>query len=134
MTAKDAVAAGLKFSQLNIRNIYAFILLSLLFGGLTVLSADINETEAYADLRKVMAIGYLMLSVPLLLLSLHFSARANAAFSLGGALAADHPAIERPTKGIFRGTSLLWVLFPMVAIIIVVTYIVLIYAVDGGLF
>jgi len=134
MTAQDAVNAGLRFNDLNLRNIYAFILLSLVFGGMTVLSGDVHETEVYADMRKVMAIGYLLLSVPLLLLSLHFTARANAAFSLAGKLAADVPAIDSPTKGIFRGTNLLWVLFLMVAIMIAVSYIVLIYAVDKGLF
>jgi len=131
MTAKEAVDVGVRFTQLNVRNIYVFILLSLVFGGWTVLSADINETEAYADVRKVMAIGYVLLAVSTLLLSLHFTSRASAAFKLGGGIA--DPSGAR-TKGVFRGVSVLWVLFPMVAIIIIVTYIVLIYAVDGGLF
>jgi len=131
MTAKDAVDVGLRFARLNAINIYVFILLSLGFGGWTVLSADINETEAHADVRKVMAIGYVLLSVSILLLSLHFTSRASAAFKLGGQLS---DLSEGNPKGIFRGISVLWVLFPMVATIIVVTYIVLIYAVDGGLF
>jgi len=131
MTAKDAVDVGLRFARLNANNIYAFFLLSLAFSGWTVLSADINETEAYADVRKVMAIVYVLLSVSTLLLSLHFTSRASAAFKLGGRLA--DPA-EEGSKGIFRGISVLWVLFLMIATIIVVTYIVLIYAVDGGLF
>lgn len=131
MTAKDAVDVGLRFTRLNTINIYAFMLLSLAFGGWTLLCADINETEVYADVRKVMAIGYVLLSVSTLMLSLHFTSRASAAFKLGGKLA--EPS-EAGSKGVFRGVSVLWVLFPMVATIIVVTYIVLIYAVDGGLF
>ena len=131
MTAKDAVDLGLRFSRLNAINIYVFFLLSLAFGGWTVLSSDINETEAYADVRKVMAIGYVLLAVSTLLLSLHFTSRASAAFKLGGRLV-EPP--EAGSKGVFRGISVLWVLFPMVATIIVVSYIVLIYAVDGGLF
>ncbi len=131
MTAKDAVEVGLRFTRLNAINIYFFVLLSLTFGGLTVLSSDINETEAYADVRKVIAIGYVLLAASTLLLSLHFTSRASAAFKLGGRLA--DPS-EGGSKGVFRGVSVLWVLFLMVATIIIVTYIVLIYAVDGGLF
>jgi len=135
MTSKEAYDIALKYMRLNIRNFYIFIAVGLAFGGWTVLTSDVNETEAYADLRKVMAVGYTLISVSLLMVTIKYMVRSNAAVKLAGELLQGEPASERAQSlSIFKPTSILWALFAMTAIIIVVNYIVLIYAVDGGLF
>jgi len=132
MTATEVANIAVRYTRLGTRNIYVFILLAVMFGGWTVISPDVNETEVYADVRKVMAIIYTLLSVSLLLISLHFTARGNAAFRLAAELLPSEAAALVP--GVFRPVSALWILFPMTATIIIINYVVLIYAVDGGLF
>ena len=135
MTASDAVKISQGFTRLLLGTCLVFLLFSLAFAGLTVLSPDIHETEAYANVRKVMAIGYALPAVTMLLLSLWLTGRANAALRLGEEIMlSDSQAEAVKSIGVFRPLSALWALFFVTAIIIVVVYIVLIYAVDGGLF
>lgn len=135
MTANDAVKASQGFTRLMLLVYLAFLAISLLFAGLTVLTPEIFETLAYADKRIVMAIGYSLSGCTLLLIALHLNGRSNAALTLGQQLmlAEDSADTARP-NGLFKPISALWALFFMAAIIITVNYIVLIYAVDDGLF
>lgn len=135
MTASDAVRISQGFTRLLLWSYLAFLLLSLAFAGLTVMTTDVYETLAYANKRIVMAIGYTLAGSTLLLIALHFTGRSNAALTLAEELMAkDSEAETVRSIGLFKRTSALWALFFMVAIIITVNYIVLIYAVDGGLF
>jgi len=135
MTAKDAVAVAQGYTRMTLGVCLVFIVISLLFSGVTVLSPDVHETLEYDNQRKVMCIGYTLLSVTMLLAVLHLTGRSNAALRLGHELLPVDPDAEatKPT-GIFRPLSALWALFFMTTIIITVNYIVLIYARDGGLF
>lgn len=138
MTTNETHNAASQYFDLNIRNIYIFMILALVFGGWAVLSPDFNETAPYADLRKLAAIGYSMVSVILIVLTLKLMVRMNAALRLAQSTlspSADGSAeAQKDARRLFRPISALWALFPMTAIMIVVNYIILIYAVDGGLF
>jgi hypothetical protein len=135
MTAGDAVRISQGFTRMLLGTYVVFLLFSLSFAGLTVLSPDIHETEAYANVRKVMAIGYALPAGTMLLLALWLTGRSNAALRLADDVMAAVSVNEtRESIGLFRPLSALWPLFFITAIIIVVVYIVLIYAVDSGLF
>ena len=135
MTAKDALTASQGFTRMALGIFVVFLLISLAFAGVTVLSPDVHETLAYDDRRKVMCIGYTLLAVTLLLAVLYLTGRSNAALKLGKALMPPEPDHEAAkSTAVFKPLTALWALFFMTAIIIVVNYIVLIYAVDGGLF
>ncbi len=135
MTPKDAVVIAQGFTRLSLNTYLVFVLISLAFAGMAVLSEDIFETPAYDDKRKIMCIGYTLLSVTMLLFVLYLTARSNAALTLGKELMQGRAeSQEIKALGVFRSMSTLWVLFFMTAIIITVNYIVLIYAVEGGLF
>jgi len=135
MTPKDVVTLAQGFTRLSLMVYLVFILASVAFAGVTVLSPDIFETPAYDDKRKVMCIGYSLISVTMLLSVLQFTARSNAALLFGKELIEKDAEAHGPKAlGAFRSTSTLWALFFMTAIIITVNYIVLIYAVEGGLF
>lgn len=135
MTASEAARISQGFTWLSLWNYLAFLVLSLTFAGLTVLSPEINGTAAYADMRIVMAIGYSLVAVTLLLIALKMTGRSNAALKLAAELIGTDAAAEAAAQGgLFRPMSALWPLFFMTAIIIVVNYIILIYAVDRGLF
>lgn len=131
MTAMDAVHVAQGYARLLFWNFGAFLVLSLGFGGLTILSPEIRETLPYADMRKLMVIGYGLPALALVLAALHFCARMNAALEMAGAMAG---AEAQAGEGVFRPLSVLWLLTLYPAIIIVVSYTLLIYAVDGGLF
>lgn len=135
MNATEAVQISQGYTRMSLTNFIAFLLFSLAFAGVTVLSPDIHETAAYADVRKVMCIGFTLPGIVMLLIALHFTAKSNAAMRLAEELMfADEEKQSVRSIGIFRQTSTLWALFFMTAIIIVTNYITLIYAVDGGLF
>jgi len=135
MTPKDAATIAQGFTRLSITVYLAFIVFSVAFAGVTVLSPDVFETPAYDDKRKIMCIGYSLVAVTMLLAVLHLMARSNAALTLGKELIEKaHGTQEIQALSAFRTTSTLWALFFMTATIITVNYIVLIYAVDGGLF
>jgi hypothetical protein len=132
MTARDAVMLAQGYTRVAVWVYLMFALVSLAFGAVTILSPDVYETIAYADKRKVMSIGYSLVAVTMLLAVLHLNARSNAALTLGQALQGEEAG--GGNGAVFRRLSALWALFFMAAIIIVVNYCVLIYAVDGGLF
>ena len=135
MTPGDAVKISQGFTRLSLWVYLAFLTLSLVFAGLTVLSPEISETLPYADNRIVMAIGYSLSGGTLLLIALHLNGRSNAALTLGEhLLLASEGADMLPAISLFKRTSALWALFFMAAIIITVNFIVLIYAVEGGIF
>ena len=133
MMAGQALSAAQNYTRSALLTYLVFVIVSLAFAALTVLSPDIYETEAYADKRKVMSICYTLVAVTMLLIVLHLTARSNASLALGRALAAKDAGADT-ASGVFRGLSTLWGLFFMAAPIITVNYIVLIYAVEGGLF
>ncbi len=135
MTSAGAADIARRYTALTLACYLAFMMVSLLFAGITVLSPDIFETAAYEDRRKVMAMGYTLLSVTLLLGMLALNTRANAMQKLGLALMAQGDIPQMPlVKSAFRTINPLWILSLMAATIITVNYTVLIYAVEGGLF
>ncbi len=135
MTPKDTVALAQEYTRLSLKAYLFFILISFTLAGVTILSPDIFETPAYDDKRKIMCIGYTLLSVTLLLFILYLTARSNAALTLGKELMLGHEETQEiKALGVFRSMSTLWVLFFMTAIIITVNYTILIYAVESGLF
>lgn len=133
MDAVDAIRVAQGYLRLSLMNFTLFLGLSLLFGGWTVVSPDIHETLAYADIRKVMAIGYAIPGVALLLSALYLCGRSNATLKFAAALA--RPAMtEGGWEDAFRTLNPLWLLVFYPAVLIAVTYVILIYAVEGGMF
>ena len=135
MDAIETVRAAQGYVRLSLWNFALFLGLSLLFGGGTVLSPEINETLAYADIRKVMAIGYAIPALALLLSGLYLCGRSNATLRLGALVAGPlMNEAQSDWQGAFRPLNPLWLLVFYPAILIAVVYVVLIYAVDSGLF
>ena len=95
MTAMDAVRISQGFTRLSLWNYFGFLGLSLGFSGLTVLSPEIHETLAYADMRKVMIIGYTLPAVTLLLIALYLTGRSNAALRFAEAKMLSDPESEQ---------------------------------------
>lgn len=130
MTSKDAAALAARYASLTLRNSHIFTALCIGFVVWIVASPDLHETEAYADVRKLLAIVFCVLAIPLMLATLKLMARMNAAARLAGELL----QADAEAAGLFRPVSPLFALASMTTAIIIVTYIILIYAVDGGIF
>ena len=135
MKETDALGISQGFLRMALWAYFVFLLISVVFAGVTVFWPEVHETLAYDDRRKMMSIGYTLISVTLLLLVLRLNGRSNAALKYGQASVADGGGAEpAPRPDVFRPLSALWALFFMTAIIIAVNYTVLIYAVEGGIF
>ena len=135
MTSNDAYDISLRYTGLVMRTVYAFIALSVGFVVWIVVSTELNETEAYADVRKMLALVFTIMSVSLMLATLRLMAKANAASDMARALFHGDAANEAVKDiRLFRPVSPMFALCGMLVAIIVVNYIILIYAVDGGFF
>lgn len=135
MTSKDAYDIALSYTRMTMRNVHVFIALCVGFVVWIVVSTELNETEAYADVRKMLALVFSVMSISLMLATLRLMAKANAGADMARTLFHSDPANEAVKDiRLFRPVSPMFALFGMLVAIIIVNYIILIYAVDGGFF
>lgn len=135
MDAMAAIRAAQGYLRISWLNFVVFLALSLCFGGWTVLSPEIHETLAYADIRMIAAIGYTIPALALLLCGLYLCGRSNATLRLAATLSKPVTDEDKAAwDAAFRPLNPLWLLVFYPAVLIAVIYVILIYAVDGGLF
>ena len=119
-----AAIAGQRHAALTAAALLAVSALSVFFVWWVVGSSDLNETEPYADVRKLLAVLFGAACLPAVTLALIHSIRASQALR-----AASVPEGPR-----LKGLNPIIALLRMAPPIIVTCYVILIYAVDGGIF
>lgn len=132
MTSSEAYGIAQGYTRIAMTAIYVFTMLCVGFVVWIVNSTDLHETESYDDLRKLLALVFSIFAVPLMLAAVKLLARSNAAVRLAGELFNSEHS-ESDTR-LFRPVSPMFAFFAMTVAVIAVNYIILIYAVDGGLF